>query len=108
MNLLDSTNFEIFSKHVPKILRHQLINQLVEQYFSVKEYTISGVEQHQSDKVTTCNPSIQRFHGVLLFVDISGFTALSQKLNVDDLKNHINDYFTKMLNIVEKYGGEIM
>eukprot|EP01038_Epipyxis_sp_PR26KG_P013098 gene13098-17555_t len=55
-----------------------------------------------------CMPSIQRFECVLLFVDISGFTALSQKLNVDDLKTHINDYFKKIIGLIEKYGGEVI
>lgn len=41
----------------------------------------------------------------LLFVDISGFTALSQKLDVESLKNHINDYFAKMLSVIDKWGG---
>lgn len=88
-----------FGRHVPKILRKQLIAQLIEQYL-----TNTDAETES----TVCSPSFQRFHGALLFVDISGFTALSQKLNVEELKNHINDYFTKMLNIVDKHGGDVI
>ncbi len=58
--------------------------------------------------ISDCKPSIQRFYGALLFVDISGFTILSQKLSVEDLKNHINDYFTKMLDIVDRHGGDVV
>eukprot|EP01031_Cornospumella_fuschlensis_P030149 gene30149-36420_t len=53
-------------------------------------------------------PTLQRFHGSLLFVDISGFTALSLKLDVESLKNHINRYFSKMLDIVEKWEGDVI
>lgn len=43
-----------------------------------------------------------------MFVDISGFTALSLRLKVEDLKNHINDYFTNMLNIVDRWDGDVI
>lgn len=88
-------NLQTFSKHVPLILRQQLILKLSKEYVhenSEGDYDLRGA-------------SIQRFHGALLFVDISGFTVLSQKLDIETLKNHINDYFTKMLSIVEKWGG---
>ncbi len=88
-----------FGRHVPKILRRQLIAQLIEQYLT---NTDSETES------TCCSPSFQRFHGALLFVDISGFTALSQKMNVEELKNHINEYFSKMLAIVDKHGGDVI
>lgn len=51
-------------------------------------------------------PSMERFYGVLLFVDISGFTLLSTKLTIDELRYHINDYFDRILRIVELYGGQ--
>lgn len=53
-------------------------------------------------------PSMERFYGALLFVDISGFTGLAQKLDVESLKNHINDYFTKMLNVIDKWEGDVI
>lgn len=88
-----------FSRHVPHILRQQLLYDLVDQYLSDRNI-VNGENK--------CRPSIQRFHGALLFVDISGFTALSLKLDVESLKNHINDYFTKMLEIVDKWGGDVV
>ena len=57
---------------------------------------------------TVALPFIERFEGSLLFVDISGFTALSRQLHVEPLKNHINAYFTKMLNVVDKYDGDVV
>lgn len=53
-------------------------------------------------------PFIERFEGSLLFVDISGFTALSRQLHVESLKTHINAYFTKMLNVVDQYDGDVI
>lgn len=49
---------------------------------------------------------IQRHRGALLFVDISGFTELSQRFNVEDFKKFINDYFTKIIDLVNSFGGE--
>lgn len=38
-------------------------------------------------------------------MDIAGFTVLSQRLDVESLKNNINNYFTRMLGIIDKWGG---
>ncbi|MGE3062709.1 MAG: adenylate/guanylate cyclase domain-containing protein [bacterium] len=43
----------------------------------------------------------------ILFGDISGFTALSERLDPEDVIKVINKYFTKMCRIVDKYGGDI-
>ncbi|RYH25992.1 adenylate/guanylate cyclase domain-containing protein [archaeon] len=92
-----------FGRHTPRTLRQQLLCQLALQYLGIKE---------GNDILTTLpedpRPSISRFHGALLFVDISGFTALSLRLKVEDLKNHINEYFATMLNIVDKWDGDVI
>jgi class 3 adenylate cyclase len=93
------TEFQEIVKHTPKILREQLLLQLSKVFFDVDRSA-------KSDDATI--PSIERFHGVLLFIDISGFTALSQKLTVDELQAHINDYFSIMLDIVYQYGGDVV
>jgi class 3 adenylate cyclase len=90
-----------YSRHIPKLLRSQILTHLVNQFLHDRN---AKVQNNQ----TTSVPLIQRFHGALLFVDISGFTALSLKLDVDTLKNHINNYFSKMLCIVEKWGGDVI
>ena len=71
-----------------------------------------------SDKLEECDHSgtsasskadhIQRFYGALLFVDISGFTALSTKLDIESLTTHINGYFRDMLAIIESFGGDVV
>jgi hypothetical protein len=112
----DEFFFGKFCRHVPRVLRHQVISKLVNQYI----YKLK--QEDAADGATTrtvskqgdpgvdfkANTSIYRFHGALLFVDISGFTVLSQKLKVDELKNQINAYFQKIVDIIYKYDGEII
>lgn len=93
---MDGSKFGSFGKHSARILRRQLVMKLVEEYLNSRPIPEADI------------PSFQRFHGALLFIDISGFTALSTKLNVEELKNHINGYFTKMLSIVDKYEGDVV
>jgi class 3 adenylate cyclase len=97
-------------KHTPRILRKQLIHQLCEQYKNSIKNKGEETKSNFSEPGTgmSCSPSIERFDGALLFIDISGFTLLSQQLNVEDLKNQINDYFTKMLDIVDRHGGDVV
>lgn len=80
-----------FGAHVPNILLHRCIRSIYE------------------NRTCPTRPQqfIARFDGSLLFVDISGFTALSRCVHVERLKTYINAYFTKMLNVVEKYGGSV-
>jgi hypothetical protein len=103
MNVLGSVG-----RHTPRVLRKQLIHQLSEQYrISITKKQTTNNSSAINGTTSGC-PSIERFDGALLFVDISGFTMLSQQLNVEDLKNQINDYFTKMLDIVDKHGGDVI
>ena len=89
-----------FSRHVPRLLRRQLLSNLLDQSLSTNDKSTFF------DK--SCKPSIESFHGSILFIDISGFTALSQRLKVEDLKIHINGYFKKILDIIEMYNGEVI
>jgi hypothetical protein len=54
------------------------------------------------------NGSIRRHRGALLFVDISGFTNLAQNYPVEDFKTFINRYFTKIINLIKSFGGEVV
>ncbi len=96
MNEVDA-KLELFGKHIPGMLRRQLITQLTHQY----------IENPDSSSVHhTSKSCIERFYCALLFVDISGFTILSQRLTADSLRLHINAYFKKILDIIESHGGE--
>eukprot|EP00986_Skeletonema_menzelii_P013899 scaffold8602_cov144-Skeletonema_menzelii.AAC.7 len=53
-------------------------------------------------------PIFHRRESALLFVDISGFTKLSNMLDVESFSNCINSYFEKVINQVTSYGGDIL
>lgn len=83
-------NVLIFGAHVANLLIQ-------------RSFQMIGQGQNQLVK-----PFIERFEGSLLFVDISGFTALSRRLHVESLKIHINAYFTLMLDVVDKHDGDVV
>jgi class 3 adenylate cyclase len=53
-------------------------------------------------------PDVQQFWTTLFFADISGFTRLSARLNAEQLKTHTNNYFTMLMDVVARYGGDII
>jgi class 3 adenylate cyclase len=93
-NGIISEELEQLSCFSPRVLRRQLLEEMV-----VRTSADGGSE---------FQPSLRKFHGALLFVDISGFTQLSQKLDVDNLRKFINAYFKKLIDIVNKYDGEVI
>lgn len=44
---------------------------------------------------------------VMLFLDISGFTRLSQTLGAEKTKKHCNIYFTRILNVIGTHFGDV-
>ncbi len=52
--------------------------------------------------------------GYLLFLDIAGFTALSEKLNhagkddTEELTSILNSFFDQMLQTIKKYNGQVL
>jgi class 3 adenylate cyclase/tetratricopeptide (TPR) repeat protein len=52
--------------------------------------------------------------GAALFADVSGFTAMSEKLSVlgkegaEEITSIVNDYFETMLGISDRYGGDLL
>jgi hypothetical protein len=102
------TNLALLRKiqgHVPRILVRQLISSFILNYGMENP---SDNQNNVDSGECCCLPSIQRFYGPLLFVDISGFTALAQRLTVDELRIQINSYFTKILNLIAKYRGDVI
>ena len=43
----------------------------------------------------------------VLFADLTGFTAMSETMDPEDVVQVVNEYFTRMLKVVFKYGGAI-
>jgi class 3 adenylate cyclase/tetratricopeptide (TPR) repeat protein len=58
------------------------------------------------------DPKAKRIEGerrvvTIAFADLSGFTALSETMDAEDIAAVINDFFTRMVKIVFKYGGSV-
>ena len=53
-------------------------------------------------------PAAWSFEAAVLLLDISGFTLLSTRLDVDALQKHINQYFTALLDITTRHGGDAL
>ena len=43
----------------------------------------------------------------ILFTDLEGFTSMSEKLSPTDLINTLNEYFTAVVEPIERYGGVV-
>ena len=60
------------------------------------------------------SPLAQDFQAALLFADISGFTALTERLaeqgaaGVEMLARILNDYFGQLIDLVYEYGGDVV
>eukprot|EP01065_Artemidia_motanka_P019546 TRINITY_DN2326_c2_g2_i4.p1 TRINITY_DN2326_c2_g2~~TRINITY_DN2326_c2_g2_i4.p1 ORF type:complete len:1748 (+),score=357.71 TRINITY_DN2326_c2_g2_i4:77-5320(+) len=74
----------------------QLLRRLVETCYE----PVAGYEIHSS---------------ALLFVDISGFSAVAHALNevgssegAEMLSHHLNQYFARLLRVVRQYGGDVV
>ena len=62
--------------------------------------------QHHPDELVA--PGAFDFESALLFIDISGFTALCTKLDIDVLQRHINTYFGKLIDVVSQHDGDVL
>jgi len=97
---------------VPNLLIRQLIATLQKDcelnlnYSSSSHHKMGDLKEAISNYQS--NGSIQRHRGALLFVDISGFTTLSQNYPVEDFKTFINEYFTKIIDLIQLFGGEVV
>eukprot|EP01137_Pigoraptor_chileana_P035829 Opistho-2@30472 len=60
------------------------------------------------------DPLLENFTGATVFIDISGFTALTARMaslgpsGIEQLCDYLNQYFTKMINIIEPMGGDVI
>ena len=43
----------------------------------------------------------------VLFADLRGFTALSSNLPPDEVKNHVNEYVSAMIHVIDQYEGTV-
>ncbi len=91
---------------VPQILIKQILSSIETFTDPSKSLTSDVIKEAVSNYRN--NGSIKKFRGALLFVDISGFTILSQTYPLEDFKTFINEYFTKIINMIELFGGDVV
>ena len=65
-----------------------------------------------ADRITTADEAIRAGDGELkeasvMFTDIEGFSAISERLSPEDLIRCLNDYFTALDEVIRHYGGVI-
>lgn len=90
--MTDSDYLLDLSSFIPNIVKQKLVNQ-------------PGI---------LSKPSMERFKAAVLFADISGFTALTERLatkgpeGVEAISHILNDYFTKMVQTIHDHGGDVV
>jgi class 3 adenylate cyclase/predicted ATPase len=68
----------------------------------------------QADPRPPDAPTIETFPAAVLFADVSGFTALSERLarqgtvGAEELSELLNRYFNRMIGLLEAEGGEVV
>jgi class 3 adenylate cyclase len=82
-------------------------------------YTLSTYLPRYLVELITKDPTPGRVsgsfrHGTVMFADVSGFTAMSEKLSAlgkegaEEITGIVNDYFDAMLDISTNYGGDLL
>lgn len=72
------------------------------------------VRRLASDPAPIAAPRAERFEAAVFFVDISGFTVLTEKLgqrgpaSAEELTGIINTYFAQLIDLIHAHGGEII
>ena len=81
----------------------EFLRTLFEKYVNkqVTDYVLA-----RSDVHTAFLPG-ERRHVTMLNSDIAGFSTLSQNMAAEELVKFLNDYFSRMIDVVLKYGGNV-
>jgi len=87
---------DIFVKklNAAKEEREQLLSNILPQPIVQELYETGRVDPHDLPDVT------------VMFIDIVGFTRMSEKIHAQDLVKALNDYFTMIDRIMDQYGIE--
>lgn len=91
------------------------VNSVAPSSLSSKNYrrflsclTIKHIEGNIESMTREGKASVVKKHwSVMLFLDISGFTRLSQKLGAEKTEKHCSIYFTKILDVVTRHLGDV-
>ncbi len=82
---------------------------------TLKSYIPDILQRRIANDPTPPNrPFEERYLAAVLFVDISGFTALTEKFaargpsGAEDISGIINDFYGQWIEIIKSYGGDII
>ncbi len=70
------------------------------------------VSRQVADRITSADRAIQPGDGeckvaTVMFTDIEAFSTVSEKLSPQELAQTLNDYFTAVSKVIDRYGGVI-
>ena len=83
--------------------RSLLGDAVIEPALAALRQQLSELDSSQTD----LGPGDERKTVTILFVDVSGFTALSEKLDPEEVRRLINACFEHLVPVVQKYEGTI-
>lgn len=82
---------EAGKEKIKQVFKHYVNPYVVDKLLEEKELKLDGVRQEVS----------------VLFIDIRGFTSLSEKLSAEEVVKLLNKYFDLVTNAVFKYNGTV-
>ena len=106
-------NSQTMPESAVPVLASYIPAALVLQYCGV-ELGPKGVEQGQQLE-PPAQPVRSDFNGAIGFIDVSGFTALSEKLaqergrgGAELLNQYMNRYFERLIDVIALYSGDVV
>jgi adenylate cyclase len=82
-----------------------LLMQLFSQHVS-KEIA-EMIWQHRDQLLNNGRPSSQKMMDTVFFLDLRGFTTMSEKMDPEDLLDWLNSYMESMARLIMEYGGVV-
>jgi class 3 adenylate cyclase/tetratricopeptide (TPR) repeat protein len=89
-----------------------MVSDLIETLASYVPALIARRLAYNPSPITTAHAEI--FPAAILFADISGFTALTERLaqkgpvGAEELTQHLNTYFGQLIELITQHGGDIV